>query len=207
MYRETISLEKALELEAKGEIIIYNPNTVESLYSTVESWKNHWNSMRKRFPKVPIYKLASFANFDYLIEYKHTEYDADPITTRWVYMYGQSKGIRVKLEEANSKGQYVYILTNKAYPGYCKIGKAVSPSRRVKQINGAGTVSEWVLRFALPVNDDYKVEGMIHKELEYLRRSSYEGSSREFFEISFEEAIKTVMKIGEPFTTSDPIYY
>jgi hypothetical protein len=122
-------------------------------------------------------------------------------------MYGKRAGAKAKLDEISSKGQYVYILTNIAYPGICKIGKAVTPSKRIKQINGAGTVSEWELRYALPVSDDYKVEGLIHKELEHLRMSSFQGSSREFFEIEFDEAVKIVEMLGEDFSIADPILY
>jgi hypothetical protein len=122
-------------------------------------------------------------------------------------MYGKRAGAKAKLDEISSKGQYVYILTNIAYPGICKIGKAVTPSKRIKQINGAGTVSEWELRYALPVSDDYKVEGLIHKELEHLRISSFQGSSREFFEIEFDEAVKIVEMLGEDFSIADPILY
>lgn len=206
MYQEKISFEEALELENKGKIIIYNPNNVESVFSTVKKWKNNWDNLRKTYRKVPIHKLVSFANFEYLIEHKFIE-DGDPVKINWVYMYGQTTGTKVKLDEANSKGQYVYILTNIAYPGFCKIGKAVTPSKRVKQLNGAGTVSEWVLRYALPVSDDYKVESKVHEVLENVRRSSHQGSSREFFEISFEDAVKTIEQIGEMFATGKPIYY
>lgn len=206
MFQEKISFEEALLLEEEGKIIIYNPNVVESIYSSVKEWKDNWDTLRKTFRKVPVQKLSSFANFEYLIEYKFIE-DSDPITINWVYMYGQDTDTKVKLDEANSKGQYVYILTNIAYPGICKIGKAVTPSKRVRQINGAGTVSEWVLKYALPVNDDYKVENLVHQELSYLRMSSFQGSSREFFKIEVEEAIKCIEILGKNFTTSKPIYY
>lgn len=206
MYQEKISFEEALLLEQEGKIIIYNPNTVESIYSSVKEWKDNWDKLRKTYRKVPVQKLSSFANFEYLIEHKFIE-DGDPVTMNWVYMYGQDTDTKVKLDEANSKGQYVYILTNIAYPGICKIGKAVTPSKRVRQINGAGTVSEWVLKYALPVSDDYKVENQVHRELAHVRMSSHQGSQREFFEIEFEEAIKVIERIGNMFATSKPIYY
>jgi hypothetical protein len=206
MYQDIISFEEALLLEEKGKIIIYNPDSIQSIFSTVEEWKNNWNLLRKKYRKVPIHKLSNFANFEYLIEYKSIK-DSDPITVNWVYMYGQDAGTKVKLDEINSKGQYVYILTNIAYPGICKIGKAVTPSKRVRQINGAGTVSEWELKYALPVSDDYKVEGEIHKTLSHLRMSSHQGSSREFFEIEFYNAILIIESIASEFKTGKPIYY
>ena len=101
----------------------------------------------------------------------------------------------------------MYVLTNEAYPDICKIGKAVMPISRVQQINGAGTVSEWKLRWALPVSDDYAVETAVHNHLQSLRRNSIQGSSREFFEISLKEAIIEVEKLGEHFKTSEGIWY
>jgi len=206
MYQEVISFEEALLLEEKGEIIIYNPNKMFSIFSTVEEWKDNWNLLRKKYRKVPIHKLASFANFEYLIEYKFIE-DGDPVTVNWVYMYGQDVETKVKLDEVNSKGKYVYILTNIAYPGICKIGKAVTPSKRVRQINSAGTVSEWELKYALPVSNDYEVEGQVHKNLSHLRMSSYQGSNREFFDIEFKDAIKEIEKAASQFHPGKPIYY
>ena len=175
MYQEVISLEEALILENKEKIVIYNPNNVESIFSQIKEWNLNWETLRKKYRKVSSKNLPSFCNFEYIIEHKFME-GTDPVTTNWVYMYGQAIDTKVKLDEAHSKGQYVYILTNIAYPGICKIGKAVAPSKRVKQINSAGTVSEWVLKYALPVSDDYKVENIVHQELSYLRKSSHQGS-------------------------------
>ena len=206
MYQETISLEEALLLEQEGKITIYNPHNVDSVFSSIKEWKDNWETLRKTYRKVPIQKLTSFANFEYIIEHKFIE-QHDFTTVNWVYMYGQDIEAKVRLEESNSKGQYVYILTNIAFPGICKIGKAVTPSKRVRQINGAGTVSEWVLKYALPVSDDYKVEGEVHRELANVRMSSHQGSQREFFEIEFEEAVKVIEKVGGMFTTAKPIYY
>jgi len=206
MYQEKITFQEALLLEKENKIIIYNPNTVESVYSNVEEWKNNWNTLRKKYRRIDVNKLSNFANFEYLIEHKFMK-DETSNEVCWVYMYGQGVEGRMRLEEANSKGKYVYILTNIAYPGICKIGKAVTPSKRVKQINGAGIVSEWVLRYALPVSDDYKVEDLVHQELSYLRMSSHQGSNREFFEIKVEEAIKCIEILGKDFITAKPIYY
>jgi hypothetical protein len=93
------------------------------------------------------------------------------------------------------------------YPDICKIGKAIMPISRVKQINNAGTVSEWKLRWALPVSDDYAVETYVHNHLQGLRRNSIQGSSREFFEISLVEAVEIIEKFGEHFKTSNGIWY
>lgn len=206
MLREVISLNKAKQMEHNGEIQLYNPNTVNSFLSENLTWNENWIKLRQKYRKISLTKLPDFIDFEYIVEAKFIE-NAEPFTLSWVYMYGKRVSDRVKLDEINSKGKYVYILTNIAYPGICKIGKAVTPSKRIKQINGAGTVSEWELRYALPVSDDYKVENLIHKELEHLRMSSFQGSSREFFEINFKDAIKIVEKLGEDFATASPILY
>jgi hypothetical protein len=209
MLEETITLEEALSLESQEKIIIYNPETITSPISNMFEncgWYFNWLELRKQFRKVSVQKLPQFVDFEYRIEHKYRQ-EGEENTWVWVYMYAKSVVNKSRLDEATSKGQFVYILTNVAYPGICKIGKAVAPSKRVKQINGAGTVSEWVLKYAIPVTDDYKVEGMVHKNLEHLRMDSHQGSSREFFIISFEDAIKEIETVAESFYVSKPIFY
>lgn len=209
MLEETITLEEAISLEAGGEIIIYNPETIISPISNLFEnlgWNHNWKELRKQFRKVSVQKLPQFVDFEYRIEHKYRQ-DGEENTWVWVYMYAKSVVGKARLNEATSKGKYVYVLTNIAYPGICKIGKAISPSRRIKEINGAGTVSEWELKYAIPVIDDYKVEGMVHKNLEHLRMDSHQGSSREFFLISFEDAIKEIESVAELFYVDKPIYY
>lgn len=206
MLREVITLREAKQMEYKGEIQLYNPNTVNSFLSENLTWNENWVKLRQKYRKISLTKLPDFIDFEYIVEAKFIE-NAEPFTLSWVYMYGKRVADRAKLDEMNSKGKYVYILTNIAYPGICKIGKAVTPSKRIKQINGAGTVSEWELRYALPVSDDYKVEGLIHKELEHLRMSSFQGSSREFFQIEFVDAVKIIEELGIDFIVGKSILY
>jgi hypothetical protein len=206
MIEDIINMEEALVLEAEGKIIIYNPNVVESKFSGNKVWINNFIGLRKKYRKVPIDNLLQFMAFEYRIEHKSQD-NVEPFATTWVYMYAKDMVGKVQLDEMHSKGQYVYILTNVAYPGYCKIGKAVTPSKRVKQINGAGTVSEWKLEYALPVTDDYKVEALIHSKLALLRRDSHQGSSREFFEISLEDALEVLILLGSDFSNGELIKY
>ena len=204
-----ISVTQALEMESNGNIKIYHSGrTLSSLDNLPQCsvWKQNWKKLTSKYRKIPLNNFFNFIDFDYMIEYKFEE-DAEPFMTNWVYMYAKHAAGIIQLDEAHSRGRYVYILTNEAYPGYCKIGRAVTPSKRIRQINGAGTVSEWKLMYALSVTDDVIVEGLIHQYLAPLRRDSHQGSKREFFEIKFEEAIKKVELIGESFKTSKPIYY
>lgn len=206
---EVISIHKALILEARSDIEIYATNRVSSplnKFPNFNKWKTNWDELALRYHKIPTHKLASFVNFDYSIEYKFQE-EGEEGTVSWVYMYGKTRAGREQLDRAFTKGKYVYVLINVAYPGVCKIGKAVNPQERIKQINNAGVVSEWELKYALPVSDDFLVENLVHQELAALRLNSHQGSSREFFSISLEEAISTIEKIGFNFKTDSSIYY
>jgi hypothetical protein len=209
MLEETITLEEALSLEAQEKIIIYNPETVMSPISNLfenRGWTYNWKELRKQFRKVSVQKLPQFVDFEYRIQHKYRQ-EGEQNTWVWVYMYAKGVASKARLDEVNSKGKYVYILTNVAYPRICKIGKAVSPTKRIKQINGAGTVSEWVLKYALPVTDDYKVESMVHKNLEHLRMDSHQGSKREFFLIDFEDAVDEIESVAGHFYVNKPTYY
>ena len=206
---ERISIHKAIILEACYEIDIYTTNRVLSPLNKLPSfkkWKSNWDELALRYYKIPSHRLASFVNFDYSIEYKFKEV-GEGDTVSWVYMYGKTRVGKEQLDRQYAKGKYVYVLTNVAYPGVCKIGKAVNPQERIKQINNAGVVSEWVLKYALSVSDDYLVENLVHQELATLRLSSHQGSSREFFSVSLEEAIVIVEKMSYNFRTGSPIYY
>lgn len=204
-----LHINQAIEMENTNDICIYHSGRTLSPLNYLPQfsiWKQNWKDLISKYRKIPLNKLFNFIDFDYKIEYKFERED-EPYTVNWVYMYAKGMAGKVQLDEANSKGKYVYILTNIAYPGYCKIGKAITPSKRVKQINGAGTVSEWKLEYALPVTNDYTVEKLVHSELEYLRRDSHQGSPREFFEINLEDALKVLEFIGKDFITGKLIKY
>jgi hypothetical protein len=205
----TIQYTQAKEMEINGELIIYNTDRVITPLNeepNYPKWKSNYIKVLNKYKKVPLQRLIEFLNFDYIIEYKFQE-PGDANTINWTYCYGKTPESVYKLEHSFNKGKYVYILTNDAYPGICKIGKAIQPTHRVTKVNGSGTVSEWQLRWALPVSDDYKVESIVHKTLEHLRMSSFQGSSREFFSISLDEAIKTIEDLGQEFKTSEGVYY
>ena len=207
---EPINISQALEMELHDDLIIYHTSSTQSSlnnYSQFSSWKNNFQELKSKYKKIPRGKLLDFLSFDFIIEHKEELMNQEPSQLVWTYMYGKNAESALKFHHSTTKGQYVYVLTNEAYPEVCKIGKAVSPISRVKQINGAGTVSEWQLRWALPVSDGYALENIVHQNLEGVRMSSFQGSSREFFEISLEEAIQTIENFGKMFKTSDGIYY
>jgi hypothetical protein len=204
-----IQYTQAKEMEINGDLIIYNTDQVVTPLnqnSNFYLWRENFQKLKQKFKKVPLHKLIEFLDFDYVIEYKHQEQEDTP-TTIWSYSYGKTPSSAYVLEKSFNKGKYVYILTNEAYPNICKIGKAIQPTYRVTKVNGSGTVSEWQLRWALPVSDDYKVESIVHKTLEHLRMNSFQGSSREFFSISLDEAIKIIEDLGQEFKTDKGVYY
>ncbi len=206
----TINLTQALEIESHDEIIIYHTGGAQSSLNKLSQfpdWRNNFQELAQKYKKIPRGKLLDFLSFDFIIEHKEELLEQDPPQIVWTHMYGKTKQSAYKFHHSTTKGQYVYVLTNKAYPGICKIGKAVSPISRVRQINGAGTVSEWDLRWALPVSDGYTLESIVHENLKHLRMNSWQGSSREFFEIPLEEAVQIIENLGEIFKTSDGIHY
>ncbi len=93
--------------------------------------------------------------------------------------------------------QWVYVLSNPSSPGLLKIGYTKKfPEERAKQISSATGV-------ALP----YKVEWayqcfngeMVEREVHHKLKAQRVNSSKEFFQISLEEAKETINLIGSKF--------
>ena len=93
--------------------------------------------------------------------------------------------------------QWVYVLSNLTSPGLLKIGYTKKlPEERAKQISSATGV-------ALP----YKVEWayqcfngeMVEREVHHKLKAQRVNSSKEFFQISLEEAKETINLIGNKF--------
>ena len=96
----------------------------------------------------------------------------------------------------NGFGGYVYILTNKQYPGNCKIGFTTStPQQRLQKINGAGVVSDWELEHYYKCSRPYDFEQALHLKLSDVRIRN----DREFFDIDLSEAIQLVEEMGPMF--------
>lgn len=206
MRREKITLEQAIELENKNEIFLYFTNQVDLGNIFNPKWYQNWFDLANKYRKIDIGQLLEYLDPEYEIEVE-LPWDKETGTKSWVYLYGKKQKSKIKMDQASEDGRYVYILTNPAYPTLCKIGKAINPQKRVKQINSAGIVSEWKLRYALPVVDDYLVEFLVHTHLSSLRCTTHQGTSREFFEIEFEEAVKAIEKLGNDFRKGESIYY
>ena len=113
------------------------------------------------------------------------------------YYTNRSKNIKIPKGLVGS--QYIYILTNKAMPGLCKIGFTKSkPTERVKQINSAtGVAIDFDVCYQFPCFNAHDLEGEIHSYLEY--HGFRVNKKKEFFNISVKEAVSVVERIGEPY--------
>ena len=209
MRRLHISLFELAVLESQGFINIYcmlNPSTVPNVPAKIPQYYDNFQKLLQKYPRIPSESILDFIGCEYVSEIEVRSNDGSGSIT-WILLYAKDKLKLQDRERAETSGKYVYVLTNDAYPDLCKIGKAVNPESRINGINSAGTVSEWVLRYALPVTDDYKVENLVHRHFGEFRRDSIQGSSREFFEVDFETAVKAVEYFGKDFYVGEPIIY
>jgi len=209
MRRKHISLFELAVLEAQGYITIYcmlNPSTVPNVPGKIPEYYNNFQNLLLKYPRIPCDRILDFIGCEYASDIEVWSKDDSGAIT-WILLYAKDKLKLQDRERAELSGKYVYVLTNEAYPNLCKVGKAVNPETRINGINSAGTVSEWVLRFALPVTNDYKVENLVHRHLQEFRRDSDQGHAREFFEVDFETAVKAVEYFGKDFYAGESIIY
>lgn len=209
MKRKTINIESLREMEEKGYIEIYYPGNLEHYQDRLGDllrWSKNYQDLVQKYRKISIERILDFIDCEYICDVM-ISVDEETRSITWIYLYAKDKQSILAYDLTQSKGKYVYVLTNEEHPEICKIGKAVNPMDRIGQINGAGTVSEWVLRFALPVTNDYKVENLVHRHFEDRRKGSVQGSTREFFEVSLDQAVDAVLYYGKDYFNGEPIYY
>jgi len=100
----------------------------------------------------------------------------------------------------NRNGEYdswVYILSNPTMPRMYKIGYTKNtPEERAKQIsNSTGVALPYEVEWAFHCYDGFGLEQEVHHKLNSLRVNN----NREFFQISLEEAKKTVEMVGKQY--------
>jgi hypothetical protein len=103
---------------------------------------------------------------------------------------------RDEVSPKNGAGGFVYILTNEAYPGLCKIGfTSTKPSTRIRQINNSGVLVDWDVIYTIRCERPYDLEQSLH-----LRLANYRyRKDREFFAISVREVIGLIEQIAKDF--------
>ena len=207
MRYKKLTLNTALSLEEQNLIKIYYPGGTQDcpeFHPNTSKWTSNYVELTQKYKKIPLGNILEFIGYDYIIDVL-VEQDDITHSFTWVNLYGKDIS---KLEvQEQPKGHYVYILTNVAYPELVKIGKAVNPQQRIKGINGAGTLSEWVLKYAMPVTDDYKVENLMHRHFEEFRVDSNQGHSREFFKVDFDKAVKALEYFSQDYYNGEPLVY
>ena len=183
-----------------------NPSTVPNVPGKLPEYYANFQNLLQKYPRIPCESILDFIGCEYASDIEVRSNDESGAIT-WILLYAKDKLRLQDRERAELSGKFVYVLTNEAYPTLCKVGKAVNPEDRMKGVNSAGTVSEWVLRYALPVTNDYKVENLVHRHLQEFRRDSDQGHSREFFEVDFETAVKAVEYFGKDFFAGEAVIY
>ncbi len=209
MRRLHISLSELTALESQGFITVYcmlNPTTIPNTPEKLRDYHSNFQKLLQKYSRIPVESILDFIGCEYSSEVQLEPCD-DNGAISWIILHAKDILKLKDREIAEMSGKFVYILTNIAYPNLCKIGKAVNPQDRIKGVNSAGTVSEWVLRYALPVTNDYKVENLVHRHLQEFRRDSDQGHTREFFEVDFGTAVKAVEYFGKDFFAGEPIIY
>lgn len=208
MIRDKISLGRAIKLESESILTLYYPSTsFDDLPDIpyIERYTENFISYAKEHSRKPVDNLLHLLSPEYEIEIE-MPFEQETGTFHWVRLFGKVQQLSAAIAEDKHRG-WVYLLMNPAYPELVKIGKAVTPSQRLKGINGAGTVDEWILKAAMPVSEDYTVESLMHTQLAQYRRDSNQGSSREFFEVPLSLAMKTLLEVSEPFKAGDLVLY
>jgi hypothetical protein len=205
MLTDTISFEKALELEGQGKIFIFDAGSDLDYHEKAQEWQDNFLQLRTKARNVLPQNIAEHFNARYIIE-KTTK--INEYTFEWKYLRGiENTSITTSTEDDI---EYVYALINKGYPDLVKIGMTRNtPEHRVKQINGTGTVDLWEVKFALPVKSGtgMKVEYQVHNYFQNERLHIKHKNDREMFKIDIFIAMDKIREIGSLFQAGNPIIY
>jgi len=205
MLTDTITFEKALELEDQGKLFIFDTGDDQGYHKKAKEWQANFHQLRTKARHVQSQNIAEHFNARYLIE-KTTK--INEYTFEWKYLRGIENTSSTSTVEDSI--EYVYALTNKGYPDLVKIGMTRNtPEHRVNQINGTGTVDLWEVKFALPVKQGtgMKVEQQVHKFFQKERFHARHENDREMFKIDIFIAMDTIREIGSLFQAGQPKIY
>ena len=205
MLTDTITFDKALELEEQGKLLIFDTGDDLSYHSRAKEWQDNFLQLRTKARHVLPQNIAEHFNARYLIEKREK---INEYTFQWKYLRGVENTSNDSI--VNDSLEYVYALTNKGYPELVKIGMTRNtPEHRVNQINGTGTVNLWEVKFALPVKPGcgMKVEHQVHKYFQEQRLHVQHENDREMFKIGIFMAMDKIREIGAIFQAGNPIIY
>ena len=205
MYRDRITLDKALTLAETGEITIVSTLDDTSYHPLANEWYSNYISLKEKARHIQSDRLFTHFPAHYTIEIPN---DIDEDTIEWIYLFG-IKNPDIKFRTKDNI-EYIYILTNPGEPGIIKIGMTErTVEGRVKGINATSTVTEWVPKFALTVSkgNAFKIEQQMHKAFANLRIDSDQGNEREFFKLDPLIAFDKLREIGALHQVGNPIIY
>lgn len=87
---------------------------------------------------------------------------------------------------------WVYVITNPAMPGLCKVGFSTKdPELRAQEFNGTGVPYPYVVEYEVLVEDPQKHEQATHQRLE--KKGKHD--SKEWFRCSPEEAVLQIKEV------------
>jgi len=205
MLTDTITFEKALELESEGKLLIFDTGDSLGYHERAKEWQDNFLQLRTKARHVSSQNIAEHFNARYLIEKTNKIND---FTFEWKYLRGiEHTSIT---SSTDNDIEYVYALTNKGYPDLVKIGMTRNtPEHRLGQINGTGTVDLWEVKFALPVKPGtgMKVEHQVHNFFQDKRLHIEHKNDREMFKIDIFIAMDKIREIGSLFQAGNPIIY
>lgn len=205
MYRDKLTLNEALKLENTGEITIVSTLDDTSYHPRASEFYSNYLALKSKARHVQSDRIFNYFPAFYSIEIPSR---VDEDTMEWYYLYG-IKNLEIK-NKTKDNIEYVYVLVNPGYPDLVKIGMTERDvSTRAKWINGAGVLTEWLPKFALPVakGSAYKIEQQMHKLFAEYRVGSDQGHEREFFRLNPLTAFDKLREIGALHQVGDPIVY
>ncbi len=88
---------------------------------------------------------------------------------------------------------YIYGVIHPSFPGYVKIGRALSPKRRLRQYNTADPRRSFEMAFAIHCSDHHTAEKIAHRRLDGFRIAD-----TEWFCIAPEDAFNLIRNRLEP---------
>ena len=131
-------------------------------------------------------KLSMYINGKY-ISRKH------PLYKPGRYKSYDDAWSHVELDERTTEG-YVYIISNKAWSNWYKVGKAVSADDRLNGYQTSSPYRDYELLYAVAVENRHQAEAQAHKKLKEI--SEHEHYSGEWFNIALDK-IKEVLDTVE----------
>ncbi len=208
MLTDIISFKEALELESKGLIYIFDMGEDVTYHERAKEWQDNCHLLRTKARNVSIQDLPRHYQARYLIEYTRP---INSFTTQWKYLRAMDIKSNSTVEDTYIDGtEYVYALSNPAHPSLVKIGMTTkTPTVRLNQINGTGSVDLWKLIFSIPVRlgTAMSIESEVHNRLQDCRLHIKRKNDREMFKIDALSAIDIIREVADPHKLSNPTLY